>query len=300
MLVSRFFSILIFINFCSLNAFILNPESYQEHAQQWENSFLSSSDNVNTISDSDLELIANLFYFSFLRSVATLEAQDVAYQTLETVWQGWQNIAQTRMNPSLAAPYEVDFSKQELLFKRFIDVQFSHRIVGIAYAQCAQAIVKDNFLHDAHSLKSVGNVREEARTIIIQAVLDVKKILGELYHYASHHLRAIEITPEEDDIMRFDFFDTVSQYIPFFAMKSFIEAERINTQASEQSWEIVRTITSVSKQIWDAIEIARASYYLAHYRTCMKIIHTRSNYQPLLMFNEYGYITSNHTLLPIL
>ena len=100
------------------------------------------------MSPEDLQLCANLFYFSYLRSAATIKAQDIACETMDHMWQGWQNIAQTRMNPSLDLPYPIDFSKQENLYNDFIKAQKYHNILGKTYAYAAEAAVKQDYLTD--------------------------------------------------------------------------------------------------------------------------------------------------------
>ena len=76
-------------------------------------------------------------------------------------------------------------------------------------------------------------------------------------------------------------------------MKLFVEAEKSTTRASEKSWEIVNTITFVSKRIWDAIEQARAAYYAAHYNALMQLIQEYNLPIPQIMFDEYGFIPDN-------
>ena len=109
-------------------------------------------------------------------------------------------------------------------------------------------------------------LREHSREVIILAFMEVKKILGDLIDFASANLRSDWIEWDDPEISRFDFLDSVSHYIPYFARKSFIEMERINTQASEQTWQIITTMCGVNKQMWHAIEMARGSFYLAYYQ----------------------------------
>ena len=251
------------------------------------------------MNNQDLHLIANLLYFSFLRSAVTLEAQEIACRTLETVWQGWQNIAQTRMNPSLKAPYETDYGMQNNLFQDFIQGQYFHRAIGLSYSHCAQAAVKQHLLTD-HAQKAVTILREQARTVVANAFLDVKKLLGDLYHFAADHTRDEGV--QTDDQNRFDLMATISSYIPGLAMQSFIEAEHINIKAGEQSWQIVNTINQVSKEVWQSIETARASYYLAHYNALISVIQSHGIDQTYLhiMFDENGIIPTDkqYQLLP--
>lgn len=286
-----FFFVSIFFLFSSANHANIDPTVYQSHAQAWIKKHVISGKKP-LMDPQEMQLVANLLYFSYLRSAITLEAQIIAFDTLESVWEGWQNIAQTRMNPSLETPYEMGFNKQQTLFKNFMMSEYAHRSLGQTYANAAEAAVKEKHLgQSAHG--AVMELREEARKVVIIAFLDIKKILGDLYHFASEHTRVDQLIGEDD--IRFDLMDSLSTYIPGLAMKSFIEAERINTQASEKSWEIVRTIVEINQRIWDAIESARASYYLAHYEALILVMleNNLDTKYYRIMFDEQGMIASS-------
>lgn len=287
--------ILAFVFFCStsfLSAITLDTSPYQSEANNWIHTYVVSPNKKIVMSNQDLQLVANLLYFSFLRSAVTLEAQDIACSTLEIAWQGWQNIAQTRRNPSLQTPYQTDYGMQSNLFQDFLQAQYFHRKIGLTYAECAEVAVKGKMLTN-NAQEAVTALREQARIIVAHAFLDVKKILGELYNFAAEHTRA---KSELDELIeyqsRFDLMETISTYIPSLAMKSFVEADHINTKASEQSWQVVSTINKVSKEIWQAIEVARASYYLAHYNALMPVLKEYAidiNSQQI-MFDENGIL----------
>lgn len=292
MVIKHSFFVFLFFITSFLSALTLDTSVYKADVQQWLHSYVISSHQKLSMSNEDLQLVANLLYFSFLRSAVTIEAQDIACNTLETVWQGWQNIAQTRRNPSLETPYETDYGVQNNLFQDFLQAQYFHRKIGLTYSQCAESVIKQHLLND-RAQKAVTVLREQARVIVAKAFLDVKKTLGELYHFAADHTRNNDT--QIGDHNRFDLMETISTYIPSIAMQSFVEADHINTKASEQSWQVVNTINQVSKEVWHSIETARASYYLAHYNALMAIIkaHDIDQKYKRIMFDENGIIPVN-------
>jgi hypothetical protein len=303
-MILRSFSIFSLFIFLPLSALKLSPSRYRDEAQDWVNTYVISKQNKLLMTPSDLQLCANLFYFSYLRSAATVKAQDIACDALHHMWQGWQNIAQMRMNPSLDLPYPTDYAKQEDLYKDFIKAQTYHRMLGKTYAHAAEAAVNQDYLNE-NSKTAIMQARERSREVVILAFIEVKKILGDLIDYASENLRSdwIEWDDQENqEISRFDFLDTISQYIPYFAVKSFLEIERINTQASEETWRIITTMCGVSKQMWEAIEMARGSFYLAHYQELYRVMqdHNIDSSYAMIMFNEQGIIDPDHqkTQLP--
>ena len=262
----------------------LDPAPYQKDAQAWIEQYIYK-DSKSLVSSSDLQLIANLFYFSYLRSAETIKAQNAARKAFESMWHGWQNIAHTRMNPSLKTPYFIDFDQQQQHYSTFAKAQQEHRRVGLTYSHLAEMAVKQHYLSkDAED--AIIRLREHARTVVAQAFLDAKKIVGDLYDVAIQGLR----DPDNSPALRFDVLETISYYLPILSMQSFIEAEKAQLKASEQSWQIISTMLGVNMTIWDAIETARASFYLAHYNaliTLMTKLSIEKKYW-LILADEYG------------
>ncbi|CAN5129440.1 hypothetical protein BH09DEP1_BH09DEP1_2380 [soil metagenome] len=261
---SSFLLFLLSISFPILST--IDPHTYQKDAQEWINQYIQK-DTKLLVSASDLQLIANLFYFSYLRSFETIKAQSAARKTFESLWHGWQNIAHTRMNPSLKAPHLIDLDQQQQHYSAFTKAQQDHRRVGLTYSHIAEATIKQHYLSkDAE--EAVVRLREHARTIVAHAFLDAKKIVGDLYEVAIEGLR----DPENSPAIRFDVLETISYYLPILSMQSFIEAEKAQLKTSEHSWQIISTMLGVNMTIWDAIETARASYYLAHYNALAQLM----------------------------
>lgn len=262
----------------------LDPAPYQKDAHAWIEQYIYK-DSKLLVSSSDLQLTANLFYFSYLRSAETIKAQNAARKAFESLWHGWQNIAHTRMNPSLKTPYFIDFDQQQQHYATFAKAQQEHRRVGLTYSHLAEAAVKQHYL-SKEAEEAVIRLREHARTIVAQAFLDAKKIVGDLYEVAIQGLR----DPDNSPALRFDVLETISYYLPILSMQSFIEAEKAQLKTSEQSWQIISTMLGVNMTIWDAIETARASFYLAHYNALMSLMVKLSIEKKywLIIADEYG------------
>ena len=139
---SSFFSLLFFP--FSLEA-TFDHASYQKDAQSWIEHYIYK-DSKLLVTSADLQLIANLFYFSYLRSAETIKAQNAARKALESMWHGWQNVAHTRMNPSLKTPYLIDFDQQQEHYLAFAKAKQEHRRVGLIYSHLAEAAVKQHYL----------------------------------------------------------------------------------------------------------------------------------------------------------
>ncbi len=263
---------------------------YEQEARDWAyNAFFSPS---STISEDERSMIVNFIYCAYWRSRATIEAQKAAIGMLETVWKGWQNIAQTRMNPSLKAPHTIDYKIQEDIFNKFQTAQIDHQKYRQSYDSAAEYTFKGSH-SKAHST-AVTILKDRARHIIIKEFFDVKKTLGDLFEFACGHFRS---TPEQDETIennRFDYLDTLASLIPTsYAAHSFIEAEKLQTVASKQTWQTLQTITEVNQKIWNAIETARMEYYQVYYDAMIYYLEKNNFPLPFLMFWEAGLIPSH-------
>lgn len=288
------FSILLF--FIPLYSHIhLDPCAYRDQARQWISAHIDSKSHPHSMSPEDLQRCANLFYFSYLRSLATLQAQERISKALEYFWHGWQNIAQTRMNPSRKLPFAADYEIQKKIYEEFIAAQAHHRDAGQSYAHIAELVVNTNVMAPA-SKEAIVHMRAQARQEMIQAFSDIKKTLGNLIDFASAHLRSDWIPwDDEGEMNRFAVIDMLCDYLPSLALKSYIEMEKINTQATDQTWQILMTMNFVNQQIWHAVETARASYYLAYYQELyfyMQSINLPKKYFAC-MVNQNGIISTD-------
>lgn len=265
---------------------------YSQEAHDWAyNAFFSP---ISTINAEERNIIINYIHCAYWRSRATIEAQKAATAMLETTWKGWQNIAQTRMNPSRKAPHIIDYKKQEEIFKQFQNAQVEHQKHRQNYDLAAEYAVKGPY-SNAHK-NAVTVLRDRARQIIIKEFLDVKKTLGDLFEFACGHLKHIDQNDEITDVIRFDYLDTLISLIPAsYATQSFIEAEKLQNTASQQTWQTFETITMVNQKIWHAIETARMEYYQAHYDV---IVHYLE--QNKLLIPQHKYYLPNDDIAFVL
>ena len=261
---------------------------YKQEALDWAyNAFFSPS---STISEKERSIILNYIYCAYWRSRTTIEAQKSAYGALVAVWRGWQNIAQTRMNPSLEEPYKFNSIAEEETFKEFRLAQRMHRSCGKTYAQAAEYTVKGSHskAHDA----AITVLRERARHVVMKEFLNIKESLGDLFDFVANYYN--KRNEEEIDIFRFDLLESITSLIPqSYAMYSFIESEKIQNCASKKCWQTFETITEVNQKIWNAVETARMEYYEAYYDAIMYYLEKNNTSIPFLMFWEAGLIPSH-------
>ena len=264
--------------FCDVDA-----TRYQENAKQWTSQFVINDDGSLRITPADLHLFLNLTYFSFLRSDATLRAQEVALPALRAAWEGWQNIAQTRLNPSVDLPFDAHTTTNAAVFTQFIEAQKYHRIVGVTYSNAIEIII-GAILTSPQSPYAVERLRQESRVVIADILMNIKQQITLLTSCAQELLR--------NDDMRSSFKESLLAFLPPFALTSFLKIESCYNLASEKSWELLDKLQGLSTLIYQTIEEERASFYAAHYNELIKIFQKqklKASYSTIA-FNERGLI----------
>ncbi len=267
---------------------------YQQQATTWLHTYIIDVEGKPRISNNDLQLIANLIYFSYYRSKITLDAQEIALKTLESVWQGWQNIAQTRRNPSVGLPYIIAPAQEQTL-EQFWPLQHKHRIIGLTYACTAQALVNSNLLESSLSLAGVQQMRNAARNVIMTAMADTQEYLNILL---DNMQKKGAIDPQK----RSTIFDRIWSYLSELSVSSFTKADQLYNKVSKEGWHAFKIIQEASKHMWQVVEEARASFYLAHYKTIYSTLqHLNLDQSHMtIMFDQHGLILEENrtTLLP--
>jgi hypothetical protein len=272
-----------------IQAITLDPQKYATEARSWVATLAHSSN--------DLQIVANLLYISYQRSLCTLESQDAALKTVQSTWHGWQNIAQTRMNPSKKAPYKISTAEQKALFQNFLLWQERHALTASVYANATEHILHEHTFTDSRSLDAIIAVRSHAREVVVSAFYDAKKILAGLFNVAQEALQRDALWDDEKELVsRFDLLSNVWNYLPSAALSSFLETEKIYTKASEQTWNVLQSIQSVNQQLWNIVETERASYYLAYYNQLYALLVTTYPETLYLVYDEDGFIENQSVL----
>jgi len=269
----------------------LDDTPHHQQAQTWAATYLyNESTGTLMITHKELQLITNLCYFSLQRSLATLNGQTAARNALTHVWHGWQNIAHTRLDPSKQLPHIITQQEKEQTIKQFWSMHDHCRLVGTTYTHAVKTVVQENTLKTASALRAVQLLRESTRALIAQALTDIRSYLDILFYDPR---KSSGLITRKNKI--FSFLDYIWDYVPKLAVYSFSEADVLNNTVSEETWKTLEAIQQVSSQTWQAIEKARGSFYLAHY----KVLHTIMEHADIdnryktIMFDQYGIIAKN-------
>jgi hypothetical protein len=240
-----------------------NIETYQPYAAQWADQYIRNADGSLAITRNDLDMIKKLVDSSLRRAQITLLVQQHAWQTIELFWQGWQNFAQTRLNPSKDRPFALDEHRHEKA-EQFWQLLEHYDHICSEYTHIAQEIVHGDLLETDLAKKSVAKMRQDVRVFMVHALSDVKKHLEALYSIT------FKVSPQElvdifetEQLKSFSLSSFLIDYIPSLAMHKFIHADAFYTGLSQEGFDVLTKIQLIGNQAWDAIEIARAHFYAA-------------------------------------
>jgi len=243
--------------FLSLLIFLPLTADYQQQAEQWIATYIAQN---NSIASHDLEAIGNLLYFSYKRSATSCKAHEIGLAMLEHTWHGWQNITQTRLNPTISKPYRFAPYEQEQCAHKWVEIQKEYHIATQAYAAITDALLKNNMITNAYINDGIAAVRKQARKAMAKSLFDVQEHLNAFLNLSEHN-------PLRSPTKGIGIKEFFSKYIPQLAMKTLIEAEHASNLVSEESFKILATIQQASAYVWQAVERERAAFYKAHYQS---------------------------------
>ena len=266
-----------------------------DYGSRWVSTYLTN----HTLTEHDITLVANVLYWSHARSQSTLDAQVHAMPALTAVWSAWQNIAQHRLNPSTALPYNLDIESEQQILNDFWHVYQSYTHTCQAYAHTINTVINRRVPICDHAFEALEDARQQARMVVGTALLDFKQRVGDFFDYTLHK-NSDAFACYDNDIMRMairsSVIDYLWSYFPTLAINSFVKANKINNQVSTESWKTLATIQEVGIYTWNVIETARALYYKDMYNAFMAhVLQQTPDKKVPLVFDHTGYLKQGDT-----
>ena len=239
---------------------------YRVYARQWAQDYIIAPDGSLRIARQDLEGIIKLIDYSLRRSEATLKSQRIALDAINLAWKAWQNMTQTRLNPSHTRPHIINAAEKKKALEAFWPALEEQEALCKAYSQVAKEVVHGDVLSSTLSKDAVKEIRRQARIFMLDALTDVKKQLEGLYAitFNKNVDPALEVTDQDADLVKaFSISEFIMSYVPQLAVHQFIHADKLYNNLSQEGWDILQKIQLIGNQAWDAIETARVGFYRA-------------------------------------
>jgi hypothetical protein len=243
----------------------VDRQIYNNYAKQWCASYIVDEHGELRITHEELDAITDLINLSAERAAITLEAQTGMLKTIELLWHAWENLVQTRLNPSHQRPYVIDRAERNEA-KSFWDLAEAQAACCKAYSATAERVVHGDILQSRYAKDAVAQMRAQARVYMVDALSDVKKQLGSLYDLAFHKSfdqLAEDIGEEASLHKKIAFGEYLLSYIPNLALHSFIQADKTHNLVTSEGWSVLYKIQQIGNLVWGAIEQARYEFYQA-------------------------------------
>lgn len=261
---------------CIYTLSIFASHSYNEQARIWIQNYIANE----KISEHDLHVLANLLYFSYMRSATSLSAQKSALALMTISWQHWQNIAQTRMDPAHPLPYQSICLEDNKLMLTCIEHQQLYEHINKQYVAITDLVLKKNVVNSKIVNAGIKKMREQARTVIASALIDLKTHIHTLTDQLTHFIapKRKKALPTKNMIT-----NVVMKYIPALGMKSFIEVEKNTHFLSADCWKILSSIQALNGYIWTVLETERAALYHAYYDELWKALEKSNQHKTIFI-----------------
>lgn len=258
----KLFFVLVVLQLFSLNL-MCAQDVYAMYAKRWCSTYIYDESGRLRISFEDVKAIRELVQLSADRAAITLKAQNDALSMATMFWQVWQNISQTRLNPSHERPYCIDRAAC-LSLEAYWDLVCEQESVSKQYSEVAQRVVYGGVLTHQSAQDAVAAMRAQARVYMVDSLADVKKQLGGLYAIAFNKSQEVDTFADDMSFQRgLNLGEFVLSYVPNLAMHSFVHADKAHNHISSEGWQMLEKVQRIGNQVWDAIESSRYAFYRA-------------------------------------
>ena len=265
-------------------SWLSNSCTPSESAMQWARTVTAQS------TAEDLQLIANLIYWSHYRSRTTLQAQKAFVSDHELCLQAGHSIAQTRLNPAAKNVQHVKKKDLKVSRDRFIQALTQHQRVGAIYTHSVDHIVNGSLIRSTMVHNAIDEMRNNARVVIAQSLLaaltelqknllsaqNLMTVANTLYQQQTLHSRSGK------------FLNYLWDYLPLFMIKSFVRFDAEYITLSEKCWQAVIKSEEFSNMLWEVIEEPRAAFYADYYEALYYAADIPAQF--MITFNENGFI----------
>lgn len=258
---------------------------------------------LTTCSEHDLQLVANVAYFSGKRSQATLRVHKAWRHDQEIMRKISENIENTRRNPSKKMPHVL--SIDEMLQARIVCSQEfeNYRSSGAAYKYCVNTLLVDaKDLFDAQKTRTlIEELRADARyyvaTEFAKELNNIKELLTTAYNAWNKQIpEDLHSFNEWYDTIARSLLETIAEYVPTMSMQALVYFDREVIDISKKSWTLLLQNTDIGIYLWDIIERARLHYYRELYAKIIAIAKERCVEHTVLLavFDENGFIPAEN------
>jgi hypothetical protein len=258
---------------------------FQPQAQEWAEKVLNRVDRI-FIPD-----LLEFLHASYMRSYMTLIVQREYMNLFGRIGSGWNHIISTRLDPSKDETFDATAIAIDQLFLQQLESFQKNCVVQKKYVELLNRLADDT--HADYPAKNntadyrpcrllIDGLRENARTAVADSLITaIDEIQQEIQKAQEMISQAAQLFKNEGQLKSNNFLnrsitELLWYYVPHFMVKSFVNFDKGYTQASKQCLDAYLESQQIGNEIWHRIEIARASYYAAHYHALYTLVQKTS------------------------
>jgi hypothetical protein len=280
---------------------IFNP--LHLYAHNFEEQTATMAFQLHNAPHAELQLIANLFYFSSRRSEQTLLTQQALLTFLDYAGKQWFSFSARRRDP-LHTYEKIDQNKLTILFENSQKEYKEQERIGKIYDYVVKYVSSSTNLSPA-CYDLVMQVRADARQAVANACIQELVQLTQRFIESQNLLeRASEYYQQQQFFGKRSLLDTFASYFPPLFMKSFISFDENMLKANTGLWHAWHETQTFTNILWNILETCRRQFYHAHYQALIHMMKQRKISAPYyqIMFDSQGLITEQErsTPLPVL
>lgn len=242
----------------------------------------------------EMQILANLVYWSFYRSHTTLNAQKLFLRDQQVSRNAGHAIAQTRRNPSTKNVSPINPEELRVSREEFTYAVLEYQKTGAIYAQCVESIIHGTIMRSSPVQAAIETMRTGARAVVAQSLLAATAELQQTLLTTQNLMAAANALFNQQALgsKSTKFLYYLWDYLPQLMVKSFVRFDTEYIKLSENCWQALFKSEEFSNQLWEIIEVPRAAFYAEYYAALYELMQERS-YAPstyMIMFDQHGYM----------
>ena len=260
-------------------------------------------------------VLLNLTYWSYQRSIATIESQKAMKDAFIQLWHAWQNCTNSRLNPSVQIAYPECAALDDRKYQSFKKAVAHQMQTNATYVRVVEYIITHNQVKNHRLQEFIEYMRLQARNETVKSLRicvknvtkaaegachklrDCAKLLlpiqlllktrGVPFEHASHENAPHVSAMHKRSLQRNALTDYVMATIYGFTGTAFMRFDQEYRNGSDLLFTAFMSSQELCNQLWVDLETARASFYRICYMTIMQAMQ-ELNYPALAFCNMFG------------
>lgn len=237
--------------------------SLEPFAREWVYTYAITPDGTLYVSDQELNLLVNLFYMSYKRSMAIIKLQEKALGSLDTVWNAWQHVTHLRRDPTNSESSSFDTQSMATHIHQFCDQLHKVQDLCTEFTALLHHLTVKDILSD-QAQQALQVIQQEEQVIIAGAIAEIK--------HPDTLAHAPQVVTKGSSVL-----DFVWSCLPPLAIHSFVKTDQMTMVVTKENWNLLKALQELSNFNWATIEQLRASFHYSLYKATYQAVQQHVN-----------------------